>query len=462
MLADLNFSAHHNSRHIRALYANDEDEETGGNSSLNSHYGSVSSLEHIISPTKNIRFQVIIWSIERPDISLSRVSIKFRVSLFWNDTESNFPDGACEESGSSVGRWFMAGRDKAVFRYYKTPNDDMEEHYFNIPPLSILNANSFNVIGAPDVTLLRRRDGLMRWTSMYKAVLTQDEMTVTHYPHDEHFLLIKLGILQQRNIREPWDRRKWRLGLATADDSADSIRVPYGMVVDSIRIPEFELGQEGAKFELVPLSFGNLAKCDDFDRDKSLEVKVRVIQESGYYDKNIIPLLLIIAVVGVTITVTLDAVDFFQRGLLCLNCAFVEVSLRMSIDSRLPRVKYQIKLQRIMNHFFYILFFLVIESGVCHLLIDYNVLSVERTEELDLVASLVTLCYAGYLARIYYKRPKSLLKTSKWKLLTKKDKRLTFDFTQRSVSSTQSSPDLSVSPQGRSTRSRSPNHSTFL
>ena len=57
----------------------------------------------------------------------------------------------------------------------------------------------------------------------------------------------------------------------------------------------------------------------------------------GYYDKNIMPLLSALNLVSIGMF-TLDAEHYFQRGLLCLNIAFVEVGLRMTFDSHLVSI----------------------------------------------------------------------------------------------------------------------------
>lgn len=67
--------------------------------------------------------------------------------------------------------------------------------------------------------------------------------------------------------------------------------------------------------------------------------------------------------VALTIT-ALGADKFFERGLLTLNIAFVEISIRMNTDQRLPSVPYQIKLQKVLNEYFFGLLFLVLESNL--------------------------------------------------------------------------------------------------
>ena len=38
------------------------------------------------------------------------------------------------------------------------------------------------------------------------------------FPHDEHDLTIKLAIISKREMGDRWDRRKWKIGLATEND----------------------------------------------------------------------------------------------------------------------------------------------------------------------------------------------------------------------------------------------------
>lgn len=348
-----------------------------------------------------IRFQVVIWSIDRPDMTLSRVSMKFRVTLFWNvpnKTNNDDLDFDTSSSVSEIGHWVMEGRNKAKL----IPLDERKRlAHIEVPPLSIINAESFTAIGAPEITLLRESDGLMRWTCLYKATLLQNDMMVDNFPHDEHSLSIQLGILQNRHNGGIWNRNRWKLALATADDSRGSIRVPHGLVMNKVKIPEFSLDSQGPSFNFVPLSFG-ATNVENNSDEECLEVKIRVFQDSGYYDQNIMPLFLVIAVVAMLIVTCLHADEFFQRGLMLLNCAFVEVSLRMNIDSRLPRVRYQIKLQRILNDFFFILFFLVVESGAVHICVTHGIWSMRSADWVDIFATILAFLVTTHLYLYYY------------------------------------------------------------
>ena len=332
--------------------------------------------------TNTIRFQVIVWSIDTPNMTLSRVSMKFRVTLFWNIVKKkNYSvdgDGDGDGNGNGIdddnddddnddksyysrngndgenetmsvntsasdltnltgGYWVMQGRSRAKFQplLKKPVASPIQESDVDVPPLSIINAESFTSVGPPDITKLRETydettnetSQLMRWTCLYRANLLQNDMKVEHFPHDKHTLTIQLGILQNRHSGGIWDRDKWKLSLANEDDSHGSTRVPYGLVVDTVKIPEFNVDtRKDVDFQFSPLPFGGVGGQTDDSTSKKfrslercLEVKIKVTQESGYYDMNIIPVFMVIAVVSILVVACLDADQFFQRGLMLLN-----------------------------------------------------------------------------------------------------------------------------------------------
>ena len=364
-----------------------------------------------------IRAQVIVWSISAPDVKSGIVSMKFRATLFWNDpshaqskkdnlnhdNSETEDDGGVPVAGAKKRKgskkqsfmWQMAGRSVA---YKKKVSDHPEEELLDVPPLSILNADSFEIIGAPEVTLLRGDNRLYRWSCMYRANLHQSEMSVTQYPHDKHDLCLKLGILSQRQPGGRWDRRKWKLALANESDTQGSIRVPYGLLVDK-QIPEFHYDKDGLQFNLVKLEHGSALQTIK-DQDFYLQVSLRVERNSGYFDKNIMPLLSTLNLVSISI-LSLDAGNFFQRALLSLNIAFVEVGIRMSLDDRLPSVGYQIKMQRILNFFFYSILAIVMESSILKFILENNMVTISFTRWVDVMMATILLMNQAYLSLIY-------------------------------------------------------------
>lgn len=126
------------------------------------------------------------------------------------------------------------------------------------------------------------------------------------------------------------------------------------------------------------------------------------MRDSGYYDKNIIPLLAVLNLVGIS-TLTLDALEFGSRAEIILAIAFVAMGLRLTVDRNLPHVGYQIKLQKILNRFFYTLLALHIESSIAYTLIHWHDWTHEETHVIDGSTMLLCLAYTIYQLVEYYK-----------------------------------------------------------
>ena len=438
----------------------------------NNSYGSLryrtnaatsSLLEHVAP--ESIRFQVVVWDVGPVDVALGRVPMTFRVTMFWDDEEEmeesnnnnnnndynnqsgddvGMPmDGSTKPSDASIAgsfsrhkhtEWTMEGRRKA---YERMITDDAIVKKVDVPPISLLNVVTFNVIGQAEVCVLRdniyrsnnsnnsQRGGsvlhnsgagtttktirrrLMRWTCLYKATLLQNNMRLDTFPHDEHVLTLKLGLLVHRRPGGRWDMNKYRLDLATEDDSQHSTRIAHGLIVDHARVPDFQYNpDEGLDFQFVPCSVGGDCPVDatmgNRKRDMCLEVRLRVGRDSGYYDQNIMPLIGMLNLVAVTIPLSMESLYFFQRGLLLLNITFVQIGIRTSIDRLLPSVGYQIKMQSIMNQFFFSLLLLVLESSVVYVLNDRYKWTIETTNQIDTVVACMSLAHIVYTFVTYY------------------------------------------------------------
>ena len=361
-------------------------------------YGAIKSAQM----KKSIRFQIIVWNIGSIDVLHGRVMAKVRVTLFWNDNDSQDRNG--NASVHSQDHMVHSNSYKMLSRGRAVLEDDTSEinaSKVDVPPVSILNAESFDVIGRPEVNLLREDTKLMRWTCLYKASLLQENMKIDKFPHDQHELHIKIGILTNRKKGQRWDKNVWDLQLATEDDSQNSTRIPHGLIVDHVKIPEFNYDKrEGLNFDFVPVAYGG--RNNGEIGDKCLEVSLEVTRESGYYDRNVLPLLALLNIVGATV-LTMDAMLYFQRALLLLNITFVQVGLRMSLDSKLPSVGYEIKMQRIMNNYFFSLLFLAVESSFLYFCLQKMNLAIEVTEKIDLVAIVLVLLHGFYQAIWYYR-----------------------------------------------------------
>lgn len=222
--------------------------------------------------------------------------------------------------------------------------------------------------------------------------------------------------MKHRRVGKRWDKRKWKLGLANETDSQQTIRVPHGLIVDHVKIPEFNYDychkkDDQLQFHIDTIQFGggggstkgnnNNNKNNNDDRDEYLKVSLCVTRDSGYYDKNIIPLLALLNLVGIS-TLTLNALEFGSRAEIILAVAFVEMGLRLSVDSKLPQVGYQIKLQRILNRFFYTLLAMHVESSIVYTLIERYDCSHRITNYINNVTMIVCGIYTIYQLYLYY------------------------------------------------------------
>eukprot|EP00559_Dactyliosolen_fragilissimus_P007241 CAMPEP_0184863224 /NCGR_PEP_ID=MMETSP0580-20130426/9835_1 /TAXON_ID=1118495 /ORGANISM="Dactyliosolen fragilissimus" /LENGTH=430 /DNA_ID=CAMNT_0027361421 /DNA_START=85 /DNA_END=1374 /DNA_ORIENTATION=- len=374
-------------------------------------YGSTNSTMEKVG--KTLRFQIVVWYVGPLDVLQGQVKVKFRVTLFWNDDkedekyfEPTDSVEGIEEKYVETKELFMRGRHSASERITHEP----EHSIIDVPAISILNAVSFDVLGDPngDISCLSQRTKLMRWTCLYSAVLFQSDLRVDNFPHDSHDLVIKIGILSGRSSGGRWDSSVWKLALATEKDTKGTTRVPEGLMVDHVKIPGFSHDNSKClQFSFVPLDYGCERNCRMND-EKCLLVKIKVNRESSYYDWNIIPLLITLDIVAICVLCQ-NANDFFQRGLMLLNTAFLEIGMRMSLDDRLPRVGYQIKLQSILSHYFFKLLALTIESAFLYYLIKYRDWTVHDTNIIDASVAIFSLIHASILMHIYYRdrKPRS-------------------------------------------------------
>jgi hypothetical protein len=427
-------------------------------------------------PPRTIRFQVVVWNIGKLDVVTSSVPMTFRVSLFWNDLpveedeeedmeedekedlmtmddssmgeDGNIP---CNHNTSSVRSintttsstlsnmtWKMHGRSKAIpqdFGSYLIPPRSGERggssltmsqqppqtapsSILQVPPLSILNVATFETIGGAEIDCLDHERRLFRWTAMYRATVLQTDVRVEDFPHDLHRVQLRLAVLSQRSRGRQWDATRWKLSLATEEDSHFSTRVPHGLIVDQVKIPGFAFHRErGLHFEFLPLHHGSFGGSGGSDassfrakpnnsnqgpNDEFLRVSVFVLRESGYYDQNVVPLVALLNVVAVSVLTFQDS-EFFYRALITLNIAFVEMSIRMTADSHLPSVGYQIKLQRMLNEWFVILMLLVLEGMVVFVLRIYFGINESVTKSLDWITGLLALGHNVWRVMGYYR-----------------------------------------------------------
>jgi hypothetical protein len=199
----------------------------------------------------------------------------------------------------------------------------------------------------------------------------------------------------------------YQLGLATKEDSQGSTSIPHGLVLDHVAVPDFS--RDDLKFEFVPLTFGHERlirypseiRGKRKIRDTFLRVSLPVCRQSGHYDKSIMPILAMLNIVAITcLPRNFDSATASTETI--LSIAFVQVGIRLTIDSRLPSVGYQIKMQRILNMSFWLLCFLVLESNVAFFLVTKMGWEITTTDWIDLVSACISFMFTFHILLSYY------------------------------------------------------------
>ena len=78
--------------------------------------------------------------------------------------------------------------------------------------------------------------------------------------------------------------------------------------------------------------------------DVFLQVSLPVFRQSGHYDKSILPVLVMLNIIAIS-CLARNFNSASASAELMLGIAFVQVGIRLTLDSRLPSVGYQIKMQ---------------------------------------------------------------------------------------------------------------------
>ncbi|KAG7367716.1 hypothetical protein IV203_030387 [Nitzschia inconspicua] len=97
---------------------------------------------------------------------------------------------------------------------------------------------------------------------------------------------------------------------------------------------------------------------------------------------------------------------FAVRGIpnsIATDIAFVEMSIRMTADSHLPSVGYQIRLQRILNECFVILMMLLLEGMLVFVMRTYLEIDESYTKALDWITAISAFGHNMSTVSAYYR-----------------------------------------------------------
>ena len=148
--------------------------------SSSGNYGSTRQVE----VSRPVRFQVVVWYVGPIDVVLGTFTMKFRLTIFWSaptdkEHEKMATTGYGHYDPTNKRVWKMEGRQRA---YQKELDEILPgSNLVYVPPISILNAVDFTLVGEPEVCMLEdgANEKRMKWTCMYTAQLIQEHMRVT-------------------------------------------------------------------------------------------------------------------------------------------------------------------------------------------------------------------------------------------------------------------------------------------
>ncbi len=156
-----------------------------------------------------------------------------------------------------------------------------------------------------------------------------DHMSVKDFPHDQHQIKLKIGILAHRGRGGRWDHATYKLALATEHDSQGSTRIPHGLVVDHCHIHDYGFDPSDLRFQFFPLNFGGWKKSESHkeeDRDVFLQVTLPVYRLSGHYDTSIFPMLVMLNIIAIS-CLTRNFNSATAATEIIMGIAFVQVGL---------------------------------------------------------------------------------------------------------------------------------------
>lgn len=312
----------------------------------------------------HVRLQVIIRHIGSIDLVEGKVEVMFQVTAFWNIPEYS-DDWNIDEP------------------------TDFEPIY--VPRLLILNATEVQTNLEPDVDLIDSETRLYRWTCSYQACLALDQVNVQDFPHDSQHLVLRIGLENSLHHR-------WKLQLAQEQDTQGTIPVPYGMVLDHVMIAGFLYNPQDVQFDFVQLPLAARAISLSLS-DTCLQVTLKIQRESSYYDKNIVPLMTALNIAACFL-LAMEPNMYGYRGDMFVSVAFVQIGARFTVDSRLPSIGDQIKMQVVMNHYFFGLMFLILSSFIVYVL----QLNQKPSGWIDVGAAVCELLHVTAILRYYHRQ----------------------------------------------------------
>lgn len=300
-----------------------------------------------------MRFKATITFIGKPNDVLQQVKMRFRISLFWNDPESNIPK--MKEELKLEGR-----------RIAKYNNQNID-----VPQVALINSVNFSVTSKAQVHSLNNNgNGLLRWTCEYEADMKQD-MDIKDFPYDIHDLKLEFGISVWKKVGTIHET----IEISPAEEKDNEKKCDlFGKVEEHVRVVGFE--RKGLKFNVLRKDYGALSQRMEF------YIPIRRIH-TPMHQNIVMPLLLIHTIAIFSLAHPIKEVNSRVGSLLAI--AFLEIGIRFTFDSKLPTVDYSIYIQQMVNCLLYTLLLLVIESYLLY----FFIIRIFEGEELQLIADII-------------------------------------------------------------------------
>jgi hypothetical protein len=126
-----------------------------------------------VAPTFANRFKLSIRHIGEINVAESKVDMKFRVTLFWNDrTSITLPTLPAGNRNPTIERR----------RYTRFAATDTVVH---VPQVKILNTSKLDIVDPAEVALLNEDEKLLRWTCEYVATVQLNLYITLYKQYDE-------------------------------------------------------------------------------------------------------------------------------------------------------------------------------------------------------------------------------------------------------------------------------------
>lgn len=289
-----------------------------------------------------IRCKVTLWNLHDVNLVDGTFEVQFRVTLFWSPSAEEETTKAVLEVMRS--HWKGSSKLQVTDRSHGLIGSVV----VNVPPLALINAQSFSEVTPPELHLVEPRPGrvLLRWNCLYQAKLIEpaiaNEQGIYPFPYDSHELSIDMGVrfgpLHDVPLRpiQPEDNAT-RSMLTTA----------AGVVEEAVVLTEFLISPD------MPIVV---------DESNVLHANIKIWRKHNYIEVNVLQLNALLQLMGFC-TFAFPAEELSDRMSMAVGVLFATVGLRQLVDGLMPKLEFMSLAQNQLNASIYVIFAVVVESA---------------------------------------------------------------------------------------------------